>query len=271
MDFTDIRWDRIREIIRVDLITMRGGKGNMKLIVIIFAVFMLLCGFFISSLASLYLPFMLGAFFVPMIFQNEIKYRSDKLWGLLPIRRKDLVDARFLLAFGIFTGVNLAFYLFMLLSMKLKLWRFLMEGDDVDVLAVLADSMGFTRLGFFNLAFFVSIAVGMFVMSGSLRKYFRSVEAFDAAQQWMITKRKKDQKKDILPIVLIVGFFLLWVLLISGMLPAVKPVMLLLGVVLQLVNAANGVLLAVVFLTFGVLKMLCSYVATQIEYSRREL
>ena len=30
MDFTDIRWERIREIIRVDLITMRGGKGNMN-------------------------------------------------------------------------------------------------------------------------------------------------------------------------------------------------------------------------------------------------
>ena len=70
------------------------------------------------------------------------------------------------------------------------------------------------------------------------------------------------------------GILLFWVLLVTGILPldAVTPaVLVVVQLLLQLANAADGFLLAVVFLTMAGFHSFYAYISTLIEYDQREL
>ena len=89
---------RILDLIHTDFITMSSGKNNMKIPVIIIVLLFGTLGFLFSPLLGLYMPLGFSGFFVPMLFQNEIKYHSEKMFALLPIHRKDLVRSRFIMS-----------------------------------------------------------------------------------------------------------------------------------------------------------------------------
>ena len=98
-------WNCIRDIIRTDLITMRGGKNNSRTMLIFVMLLFGALGFMFSTLIGLYVPIMVAGFFVPMLFQNEMKYHCEKMYALLPVPRKALVQSRFLLTVGLFLAV----------------------------------------------------------------------------------------------------------------------------------------------------------------------
>ncbi|MCR4644727.1 MAG: ABC-2 transporter permease [Oscillospiraceae bacterium] len=277
-----INWSLMREIIRVDRITMQGGKGNnMKLILIVCSGLFGGLGFFVSPLMGLYLPFLLAGFFVPMLFQNEIKYHSTRLWALLPIRRRDLVNARFLMVYGLYAIVSTVIYLLMVLALYLRPWRLIYTGiegssegvENTEIVSMLASKLGLSPIGLFNLLFFACTALGIVWIATSLRSYFRDESIFSSALQLGKSgKRKKKQSgSEIVLALIIVVPTLLWVGMVTEILPAGKVAAVFLYLGMQLMQAADGFLLAATFLFCAIFHALYNYIATVLEYDVRDL
>lgn len=265
---------KILSLIRADIITMNGGKGNsLKFMMILLTVICGVIGFTLSALIGLYVPLLLGSLFVPMLFRNELKYHSERMYSVVPVSRKELVQARFLMCFGIYGGLSLLFWLLMLVAIRLKLWDAI-AGKELDILKLLADRAGdsVSEYGLFNMLYAAAVAIGMSVMAGALRKYFKDSEAF--AEQMGVNSKfslRKADKKDLLVFGLILAAFILYSLIMSGMLPVGTAGAVIIQILMQLAFAANGLLLGAVFITVAVFQMIYRYICTQLEYDEREL
>ena len=168
---------------KVDLITMNGEKNSMKTLAVTMIVFWGGMGFLISPIAGVECPCLMSAFFVPMLFLNERRYHSGKLCGLLPVSRRDLVNARFLLVLGLYTISSLLFYLLMLISFVFKPYYLLFGADaeNMDIILLLAKSSegSLTALGVFNLVYISGFSVGLIIAAGSLRNYFNDPDSLE--------------------------------------------------------------------------------------------
>lgn len=261
------------DLMKVDLITMNGGKNSMKMIAVLIVACCGFTGFCISPIAGVECPFLIGAFFVPMLFRNELKYHSGQLWGLLPINRRELVNARFLLVLGLYTISSFLFYLLMLLSLAFKPY-YLFFGEDaenMDIIALLAERSGgtLTSLGLFNLVYFAGFAIGMMIAAGILRNYFRDPERFEMALS--LSKIHKAQKTEYVLALFVLAVILLWVLIVSGVLPIGTAAAVIIQLVAQLAGAANGFLLGTVLVIMAVFSAIYQYICTVLEYDEKEL
>lgn len=257
---------RIINLMRTDLITMNGGKGNLKSVAVIMLLLFGLMGFTISPLAGIYTPMMLSFFFVPMLFQNESKYHSEKMFALLPINRKDLVRSRFILCIGIYTIVCMIFYLLMLLSMQFKIYNYI--NGEFDVLEVMAKNFGegFTPLEMFNLSYFSVFSLCLIFLSNSLRKYFKDSKKI--TEQLSVHKASKQEYFiAILAFVIII----LIVMVVSGILPLDSALVVILLLIKQIAGTLNGVLLGIVLLAIAVMATIYRYICTILEYDEKEL
>lgn len=258
------------DLMKVDLITMNGGKNSMKTL----AVLMLVCcggmGYGVSPIAGVFCPFLMGAFFVPMLFQNEMKYHSGKLWSLLPIRRRDLVNARFLLILGLYTILGLLFYLLMLPSLVFKLYYpfFGEDAENLDIFTLLAKG-ALTRLGVFNLIYLAGFAIGMMIAAGVLRNYFKDPEKIEGLL--FFGKMHKAQKKEYFIMLFIFAVILLWVLIVTGVLPIGRVAGIIIQLFAQIAGVANGLLLGAVLVTMAVFSAIYKYICTMLEYDEKEL
>ncbi|MDE5859654.1 MAG: ABC-2 transporter permease [Oscillospiraceae bacterium] len=264
---------KLFDLMKVDLITMNGGKNSMKMIAVLIIVLCGFTGFCISPIAGVECPFLMGAFFVPMLFRNEMKYHSGKLWGLLPISRRELVNARFLLVLGLYPISSLLFYLLMLLSLAFKPY-YLFFGEDaekMDIIALLAEHSGgaLTAVGLFNLIYSAGFAIGMILASGILRNYFKDPERFELSLS--LGKVNKAHKKDYRMELLVFAVILLWVLTVSGILPIGSAAAVIIQLFAQLAMAANGFLLGTVLVTMAVFSAIYAYICTVLEYDEKEL
>ena len=151
----------IRNIIKSDFTNIKSGKNSMTSLGIIMAVFFLGTGFLISPIGGFYCPCLLGVFFVPALFYNELKYHSEKLPCLLPIRRRDLVNARFLLTVSLYFITCLVVYVLMIISMKIKLFSIILGEEDVDILQMLSEMLGFSPILLFNMVYSIAFAFGL--------------------------------------------------------------------------------------------------------------
>lgn len=261
---------KIFDLMRIDIITMNGGKNSMKTIFVLMFIFFGVIGFLFSPLIGLYCPLLMGGFFVPMMFQNELKYHSDKLWCLLPIKRRDLVNARFLFTTILYTALFVIFYFLMLLALNLKLCYIFFgeDAENMDVIALIVQQSGgsFTELGLFNLLYFSAFSFGLFFMSGSLRKHFKDNKIIDLS-----LKLHKVTKKEIGYLLLVLMLLLLWVLIVSGFLPLGTASAVILQVFMQLAGAANGFLLSTVLVIMAVFSVIYKYICTVLEYDEKEL
>lgn len=256
------------DIMRVDLITMNGGKNNMKTILVLLLIIVGTLGFLFSPLVGVYCPLIIGGFFVPTLFGNELKYHSDKLWGLLPIRRRDLVGARFLFSAIFYTALFFVSYLLMLLAQKLKLY-YLILGDGSEELDLIARIVrqsggGFTELGLFNLLYFGAFSFGLIIMTGSLRKHFKDNKTIEVSL-------KKASKKEYVYLLLSFVLILLFVLIVSGVLPIGSVALVFAQLFLELARATNGFLLGAVLVMIAVFSAIYKYICTALEYDEKEL
>lgn len=260
------------DIIKVDLVTMNGGKNSMRTILLLMLIFFGTVGF-LMPLDGVVCPLMTGAFFVPMMFQNEQKYHSEKLYGLLPINRRDLVNARFLLAIGVNTATFVFFYLLMLLAQHLKLMYLILEEDAelFDTIAFLAkmSGNGFTEYGLFNLLYFTAYAFGLITCTSSLRKAFKNSEAFSGTLTFGTNKEVRRQELTAAAIVF--GVMLIAVLAIADILPIIPLLLPILAALLQLAQAADGVLLSAVMVAAAAFTVIYKYICTVLEYDDKDL
>lgn len=264
---------KLFDLMKVDLITMNGEKNSTKTLAVTMIVFCGGMGFFISPIAGVFCPLLMGAFFVSMLFQNELKYHSDKLWGLLPIGRRELVNARFLLILGLYTGSSLLFYLLMLISLAFKSY-YLFWGEDAekfDIIALFAERSGgaLTALGVFNLIYLAGFAVGMMAAAGILRNYFKDPERFEMLLT--LGKVQKTRKINYVIALFVFAVILLLVLIVGGVLPIGSAAAVIIQLFSQLAGAANGFLLGAVLVTIAVFSAVYKYVCTVLEYDEKEL
>ena len=259
---------KLSDLIHNDIITMNGGKNNVRGIVVLISVMFGAMGFFVSPIAGVYCPFEFGCFFVPMIFQNEQKYHSEKMYSVLPIERKDLVRSRFILTVGIYTIMSALFYILMLISMKLGLYVKVMDNEDIMDM-MLRGLPGFSKLGFFNVIYFTSFTIGLTLSSSALRKYFSDGKSVIASVS--MTNMKKAGKGEIFMGVFIVLLIVLYALVISGIIPLGSVALLIIQVFLQLAQTADGFLLGAVIISLGVFSMIYKYICTLLEYEVKEL
>lgn len=259
---------KILDLIRVDIITMNGGKNNTRSMLIMLLVIFGVLGFVFSSLVGVYCPLLVGGFFAPMIFSSERKFHSEKLWGLLPIRRRDLVNARFLLSVTVYTALFVVFYLLMLLSQTIKLNDIIFENGsaELDLIAILARQTGgaITELGLFNLFYFAAFAFGLMFLAGSLRSHFKDSKLSDGTL-------KKASRKEYVYLALIAAVGLIWALIISDVIKLGPLLLVSAQLFLQLATAANGFLLAAAMVAIGVFSAIYKYVCTVLEYDDKEL
>ena len=258
------------DLIRCDLITMSGGRNNTRAMAIVLLLFFGGMGFVFSPLFGMYVPLGIGSFFVPMLFQNEIKSHSERLFSVLPVSRRDLVQARFAMTFSLFMIAAVLYYLLMLLAMRLKLWIVIMgaDGEYLDILSLAAEKMGgsMTAGGLFNMLYFMAASASFWLMSSALRKYFKegsrsmSLELFRPGKRW-----------EILLGAIVLGVIALWVLIISGILPLGSAAALVMRLFLQLSQAGNGFLLGTVALIIGLFAGIYNYICTILEYDDKEL
>ncbi|MDE7302131.1 MAG: ABC-2 transporter permease [Oscillospiraceae bacterium] len=265
---------KIFDLMKVDLITMNGGKNNLKIIAVLIVVFCGFTGFCISPIAGVECPFLMSAFFVPMLFRNEQKYHSGKLWGLLPVSRRDLVNARFLLVLGLYTISSLLFYLLMLISFVFKPYYLLFGADaeNMDIISLLAKSSGgsLTALGVFNLVYISGFSVGLIIAAGSLRNYFNDPDSLELSLS-LGKKHKARKKYHGIELSVFAVILLLWALIVSGILPIGPTAAVIIQLFAQLAGAANGFLLGAVFITMAVFQAVYKYICTVLEYDEQEL
>ena len=262
------------DLIRVDLITMNGGKNSMRTVFVLVFIFVGVMGFLFSPTFGLLCPLLTGSFFVTMMFQNELKYHSEKMFCVIPINRRDLVNARFLLTVGLYTAQFVIFYLLMLLSMKLKIYSIIFgdESAEFDRIAYLASVSGnmFTELGLFNLFYFSAYSFGLMGSAGQLRKYFKNSEAFSGTLT-LGTKKDEVRRQELIAAMIVLGVMLAAVLVIADILPIIPILLPIFATLLQLAQAADGFLLSAVMVAVSVLTAVYKYVCTVVEYDEKEL
>ncbi|MCH5204463.1 MAG: ABC-2 transporter permease [Oscillospiraceae bacterium] len=264
---------KILDLIKVDLITMNGGKNNMRMIFVGFFIFCAVTGFLFSSMFGIIFPLIMGAFFVPMLFQNELKYHSEKMYSVIPIKRRDLVNARFLLAVGLYTVLFLIFYLLMLLAMNIRL-NYIIFGEEAaafDRIAYFALMSGgmFTELGLFNLMYSFGYAFGLIVTVGQFRKYFKNSAAF--SRTFTFDTSKEAHRQEFTAGMIVLGIMIVVVLAIADILPIIPMLLPILAILLQLAQAADGFMLSAVMLVISVFTAIYNYICTVVEYDEKEL
>lgn len=262
---------KIIDLMKADLITMNGGENSLRSVAVLIIIFCVGGGYCISPLAGVCCPFLMGTFLVPMLFENEVKYHSEKLLGLLPIKRCDLVSARFLLVMGLYAASGILFYLLMLPSLIFKPYYLFFEEDagqlDIISLAVRATGGVLTEYGVFGLAYFTCFAVGMIIAAGSLRSYFKDSEKFDTSSDL----NGRPQKKYYIHALIAAAVMMLLFLTVSGILPLGSSALVIIQLLLQLAEAGNGFLLGAVFVAVAVFSAVYKYICTLLEYEEKEL
>jgi len=261
---------KILDLIRTDFITMNGGKNNMRIVIILMVLFFGGLGFLFSPVMGLYVPLMASGFLVPMMFQNEIKYHSEKMFALLPIDRKDLVRSRFIMSIVLYIASALLFYLLMLISFKLKPYYIVLGEDALDIIEMLAEisNNNMTGLGIFNLLYFGAYSVGLMLISANLRRYFKNSKIFE---NFFSPEMRKATKKETGQILFLFAIIMVVILGITDILPVRNVIVPILQLFLQLAQVADGFLLGAVLVTIAVFSSIYNYICAILEYDEREL
>ena len=260
---------RVRHLMRTDLITLGSGKSSSKSVMIWSTVAFMALGIFISPLMGLYCPLLAGGMLSLTLLQTESKYHSEKMFAMLPIARHELVISRFVLTTAINVVLSALFYFIMLIAVKLKLYDTI--GGMTDILGLLAQRTSFTETGLFNLCFFGIFSFSLLMNAATLRKGFREDSAVFNTDVTLYTKNKKALKRDLTYVAVISGVLAFLFLALNGIIPVGPALAVIAGIFSQLAQAADGFILGAVMLITGIMYTGYSFVCSVCEYDEKEL
>lgn len=264
---------RILDLIRTDVITMRGGKKS-TVLTFSFMIFYVICGFFVP-LAGFIVPLLWSFSAVQFIFRNEMKYRSDKMYAILPVARRDVVTARFIFVIGTQLAVSVIIYILMLISFKADLLVRLgvQDAEKMNIVKLAVKKSGglFTELGFFNLIFFAISSFGLMMSGKNLRDYFGNNEKLSAAVRGETGNITKASKREVFAGLLIFAAVILFGLVMTGIIPLGTAFTVVGQLIAALAMAANGVMLSAVLIVTAVMSIGYSYISTVLEFNDKEL
>ena len=265
-----INKERIKSVIRSDIILINGGSGNMKRTLVICIALVTLMGLFISPMMGMYAPLLMGGFLPTMLFQSERKNRSEKMFTVLPIKRYELVTARYLLLSVLLAGFCIVFYFLMLLSLKIKLHHLI--PDWMDVLDMMAENTGFSVTGLFNILYFFCSSFSLLMMASSLRGGFKNGAASVSMELTGNMWRNKDERNKVLGrLAFVMAVIGLVYLVISGILPFGPALSVMIGMISQMMHAADGFIFVTAVSAIGVMAVIYYFVCAVLEYDDKEL
>ena len=256
--------EKIRNIIHADLITMKGGEKGF-ILASVFAVHLIV--FLVTPLygcLGMAIPMLI---ITSTLFKNEMKYHSQKMYSVFPVKRTELVNTRFLFSTLIYLISGIITYILMLISYRVKLYSVLM-GENFDIIKCISDSSGgmLSEISLFNLVYFSGFSFGLGFLGLMIRSYFKNPESAGSS----ISIRTPD-KKEIRMVLLAFVLIIFVILLATGVIPAGAIITVISAIFLNLASAADGVIAGVVFSVVGLLMFFYNYICTILEYGDREL
>ncbi|MBR4223995.1 MAG: ABC-2 transporter permease [Oscillospiraceae bacterium] len=265
---------KIKKLIQTDIITMNGTKGAAKWTMILGVGLFTVLGMFGSPLAGVEAPVLIAFVLPSLLFHNAAKYNSERMHCVLPVSRRELVQARFIMTVGAYLIMGIGFYLLMLLSLKLELYKYvdLLCMGPIDTVEVTKKLMGVekTDMGYYNSMYFAFFAVGIYLIGFELRRLFADPESVLGTIR-LDNKKKRNIWRDFAPVIVLLVCIALWVLYIRGCLPIDSFIAVASQLLMQLSNAADGAVEGLVLIAVASLSCIYKYVCTVIEYDRKEL
>lgn len=255
------------DIMRLDLITMNGEKTSMRTLLIMIFLGSVAGELFLSPMFGFIGMIMVGGMTVPIVFASHLKYGSEKIFGLLPISRRDLVKARFIMFVTLYLAMALVMYIFMEISLAVKIYAEL-TADMEKMLASMGVGIAYNSLC--RLLFFIFFMFGMACTASGLKGYFSDPEAYEALMG-AGTKARKMKPKDIIITLLVIAALIVFFLFASGIIPLSAGFAVILQLFIQLFTAADGVLFSIVMLALSGFSVMYSYVCTVIEYEGKDI
>lgn len=245
----------IFDLIRIDLIALSGKKSGIFVAMPVLFVICAVYSFFLPAFVALYIP-LFGALLISEITNRELKAEYGKTFCVVPADRKSVVLARFLLTASAVTAVSLAVYVMMRI---IAFFNYTYAEELMEIF-----SIGMSAEALCNVFFSASFAVGMMIMSGSLRKHFR----YGAAN------KKRSLLRTVLKILLVYMALVIVVSVLTYIsdVPFVQTVFMLIGgIVNALSRPAEGLLLSLTLIIIGFGAAAYNTVCSVIEYDEREL
>lgn len=248
----------IIDLMRVDLIALRGKKGGTFRTMVILLVMCALSGILFMPIFWAVYVFAAAALIVPMIINQEIRSEYEKTFCILPVDRKSVVFARFLLTMSLFSGISIVLYAFMKISLA--------AGLSQQTIDELFEIMGIPASisEFHNVIFSVAFMIGIMVMAGKLRNYFKNGAV----------SRKNSLLRNVLKGILIYIVFMIAATLIiyASSVPFIQTAFSLIFTILSaLSQPADGALLCLTLMIAGYGMAVYQAVCAVLEYDEREL
>lgn len=248
----------IIDLMRVDIIALRGKKGGTFRTMVILLVICALSGILFMPIFWAVYVFAAAALIVPMIINQEIKSEYEKTFCILPVDRKSVVFARFLLTMSLFSGISIVLYAFM----KISLAAGLSQQTIDELFEIMGISASISE--FHNVIFSVAFMIGIMVMAGKLRNYFKNGAV----------SRKNSLLRNVLKGILIYIVFMIAATLIiyASSVPFIQTAFSLIFTILSaLSQPADGALLCLTLMIAGYGMAVYQAVCAVLEYDEREL
>ena len=250
------------DLMRIDLMIMNGEKNNLRSLMIFVFVFSIAGEIFISPLFGLTGILLIGGMSVPMVFVSHSKYHSEKMFGLLPIERKDLVTARFIMFAALYLAVSAVMYVFMEVSLAVNIY----PPDLEKLVAGIGMDFGSICRALFSVCF----AIGTVAAVTSIKGYFTDPTAFEALTGVGMTAKKMKPKQLIAFAVIIIAF-IAFMLFTSGAVPVTAGLAVVLQLFIQLFTVADGILFSVVMTALAAFSAIYNYVCTILVYEDKDI
>lgn len=248
----------IIDLMSVDLIALRGKKGGTFRTMVILLVMCALSGILFMPIFWAVYVYAAAALIVPMIINQEIRSEYEKTFCILPVDRKSVVFARFLLTMSLFSGISIVLYAFM----KISLAAGLSQQTIDELFEIMGISASISE--FHNVIFSVAFMIGIMVMAGKLRNYFKNGAV----------SRKNSLLRNVLKGILIYIVFMIAATLIiyASSVPFIQTAFSLIFTILSaLSQPADGALLCLTLMIAGYGMAVYQAVCAVLEYDEREL
>ena len=267
--------NRIASIIRADLLSVGAGKDgkshgimgmfkvNGKYFITIFLfLFWTAIEFLLLPMMGVMLDVMYPTLFAMTLFGTENKNHSARMYSVVPISRKQLVTARFLLVSGLTAVVCIVEYIIMVLAVKLELYAVIWNNVDG-----FAEQMQiFNDFKFLNPLSCNGFMLGIAMCAGSLRTQFRDSSPMDIFSNKKVNKGELIMGITLFAIILGVG-----VLSVTGVI-TLEAIIAFIAVLFQkLIQPLNGILFGSIMLIWGIISLIYNYICTLLEYGDKEL
>ena len=253
----------ILNIIKSDKIIMNSDKRSKISLFVFFCVFICILSFIASPLLGTLCPMYASFLTVSVLFGMKSKYNSLKFYSILPVRKSDTVNSRFLSGLTIYCSVCLLIYLVLLVMLVNKINYMILIGEtEKDMTESLASAAGMSGTGFFNIAYAGMFSFGLCTLTSQIKTGLIKPSAFSGK---IIKAEAADKRTAVLAGILVI----LVILAVAGVIP-VSPLYILMEIFAELASIMHGIILSGLLILSAIVVSGYNYISAMLEYESNE-